>query len=186
MGLVAILAAASSVALRSLMSSNGLNQGSELIQDLLTRSRRVAISHAHIVEIRFFQCKDPANPKSTARWRGVQAVEILEDGTEQPVNSPTILPHGLILSGSATASPLLAEELGFAGVSPTHFATVDGFRRFRFLPNGLTDLSAIDPAKTQWFVTLFSENDLAKGDPPPNYIVLQVEPFTGTVTVSQP
>jgi len=185
--IVAILTTAATVALVSLVSSARLTQSADLLQGIFTMARRTAISHSHIVEVRFFQCTDPSNPGSDVQWRALQAVEILEDGAGQPIQGVTILPNRYMMSASATASPLLNDtNLNYAGTSPAILGTVSNFRRFRFMPDGGTDLPLLDPTIPEWFLTLYNENDIAKGDPPPNYATLQVDPSSGAITTLRP
>jgi hypothetical protein len=92
-----------------------------------------------------------------------------------------------MMSGSATASPLLHDpNLSYAGAGPAVLGNVSGFRRFRFMPDGGTDLPLLDPNIPEWFLTVYNENDIAKGDPPPNYATLQIDPFTGAISTLRP
>ena len=114
MAIIAILAAAAAMSLGGIMSSQHLNEGVEVAQDILNLGRRTAISHSHIVEIRFFYCQDPSDASTmgtSQQWRAIQAVELLDqldnsgNPMEQPVCRPTILPNRLIMSTATPTAP---------------------------------------------------------------------------------
>jgi uncharacterized protein (TIGR02596 family) len=164
----------------------GLTNAGDQVEETLSLARRTAIAHSHVVEMRFFYCANPSDPKSTVQWRAMQAVEILENGSEQPLGRAVVLPNRSIISATIANSPILQSTLSYQGTSPTNLGTVTDFRRFRFLPNGSTDLPLFNPTQTMWYLTVFSENDLARGNPPPNYVIIQIEPFTGAVATRTP
>lgn len=207
MAIVAILATAAAMSLGGIMSSQHINEGAEVAQDIFNLGRRTAVAHSHIVEIRFFMCQDPSDATaagSQQQWRAIQAVEMLDNGTEQAVCRPTILPNRLIMSTavatSASAppllSPLLQKSLIFApsgtGITPTNLGTITDYRRFRFMPDGSTDLPLFQAARQDagqilWWVTLYNENDATRAVlPPPNYAAIQVDPFSGAVSILRP
>jgi uncharacterized protein (TIGR02596 family) len=189
LAIIAILATVSSLALAGLTSSLHVTQASEALHDILLMARSTAQSHSHVVEVRFFQCTNSAIPNAGQQWCALQAVEILENASEQPVGPATFLPNGVIMSSSAANSSLLQTNLAYtATITPSNLGAVTSKCRYRYLPDGSTDLvlsTPLSPA-TQWSVTIYNANDRSKGDPPPNYATVVVEPFTGAVTTIRP
>ena len=185
MAIIVVLAGFTSVFVSGVVASMRLTQSTEAVLNILSQARRTALTRSHIVEVRFFQCSDPENPGSPTRWRGAQAIELLENGQEQPLGRAMVIPYRFIMSG--TASTLFSTKTSYTGTNPGYLANITGYCHFRFMPDGSTDLNFRDPPPdNKWFVTLYSENDQAKGDPPPNYVTLQIESSTGAISVLRP
>lgn len=188
--ILGLLAVITVPALSSAMQGIKITQGTQLLLDQFTLARQLAVSKNRAVETRLYSYADPSIPGSSKSYRGVQNFELLDDGTAKPLDKMVRLPSELILDSSASLSPLLSASRAKQWTATDtqtrlpDIGTSYDTRAIVFRPNGYTDLAV---GGQTWFVTLHTAN---AGDNlsalPPNFSVIQIDPWTGRTSIFRP
>ncbi len=166
----------------SLLRSNDLTTGSNLVMEDMAYARELASSGNQPTEVWFL------------RSTGGKAITALQIYTIDQSGNPALyggvhhLPAS-IGADSGTLSPLFAssnkKQWTGTQVQPSIAGYGTGYDAWyvRFMPDGATTL----PTTTYWYVTL---HDIGLGDQltalPPNYAVVGLDPVTGAVTLYRP
>jgi uncharacterized protein (TIGR02596 family) len=201
LGIIGILSLFSLAAYSRIIHSASLSSATQLLSNALELARQTAITRDCNVEFRLYQLPDDNAGATTApiAYRAFQMF-LTTDNSTNAFTKISYLPNPEIISPSITVSSM-ATMASVPGVSFTQGTTgsttpqtlpVYGTRYnaipFRFSPSGsLVDAShQLDDTK-QWFLTLVSKNDppLPTGLPK-NYATIQLDPFSGRVTVYRP
>ena len=190
MAILIVLMALTLPAINSTMQANNLTHATQAVLDELSLARQSATSKNRVVETRFYRFADPASGSPDQRFRALQNFELQEDGSAVAIDRMRRLPQGVIIDGGATLSPLLGSarakqwttndtQIPLPGIG-TAYET----RIFPLRPDGSTDLLA---SAQPWFATLHYENT---GDnlssPPPNFAMIQIDPWTGQAQLYRP
>jgi uncharacterized protein (TIGR02596 family) len=173
-----------------LMRSGRLEQSGETLAGHLRLARQHALTQNRPVEVRLFRL----GSGESYHFLAYQYFVISEDGTPVAKAPLQRLPDSVFLDPGRDLSSILGESS--SSVFSPHLATGaqlglelpgEGTSyeavRFRFLPDGSTDL----PRTRLWFLTLHGvEDSLGSSEPPPNYFTLQIEPSNGHVKSYRP
>jgi len=186
LAVIAILAVVTLPALSNSLRSTRLTQGTQSVLDQFHLARQFALSRNRTVETRFYQFADGPD----RGWHAMQNFELKEDGTAEPLGRVVKLPEGVLLGANAQLSPLLAASRTktWTATDPQISlpSTGTGYdtRRVRFHPDGTTDLPA---GGQRWFVTLHTdETQQTLTSLPPNFSLIQVNPWTGRPQLYRP
>ena len=200
-GIISILSFLSLAAYTRIVRSVSLTTSTQMLSNALDLARQTALTRDCIVEFRLYQLPDyhAADTAPPTVYRAFQTFLITQNSTNAFTKISYLPNPGIISSNTAVTSlatiatvPGASFTEGSAGSSTpqvlpvysTHYIAIP----FRFTPSGaLSDASnQLDGAK-QWFLTLVLENDppLANGLPK-NYATIQLDPFSGHVTVFRP
>lgn len=155
-----------------------LRSAADLLKGELLLARQEAMTLNGQMEFRFFQ------ETASAPFTAYQVFNIAEDGSKTPHSKLRLLPEGLVLPADADLSPLLADSL-LKGTQADGVPAVKGwsYAAVSIRPSG--EFSDVNPARA--FVTLIeSAAPKVSGNLPANYAVIQVQPLTGVVSVTQP
>lgn len=184
--MVAILSVLTITALGSSMRATRLTQGTQQVLDQFHLARQFALTRNRTVETRFYQFTN----ESDRGWQAMQNFELKEDGTVEPLGRMVRLPEGVLLGASAELSPLLVANRAKIWtatdpqISLPTVGTAYATRKLRFHPDGSTDLPV---GGNHWFVTLHSdEKNETLTALPPNFSLIQVNPWTGRPQLYRP
>lgn len=183
MALLIVLMALATPAVNSLMTGANLSRGGQQFVDQILLARQTAITRNRDVEVRFFDLGSADAPS----W-SVQLWIADETGTNRsPAQRLQRLPEGITISPAPEFSPLLfGAGATISGNANTSSHGDKPFVGFRFRANGETDIpSETGTNSASNFLTLqyARHKDAAL---PPNFFGIQVNPFTGRVTVYRP
>jgi uncharacterized protein (TIGR02596 family) len=200
-----VLFAVAAPNLFTLMQASSLSSEGSLVRNKLTQAQQLALSRNSDVEVRFFKMRDEGAAELDEEYRGFQFYQYDSAGKLSPVSRFFRIRPPVVISSEL--STLLKEssnqdeqgkDYGF--ISPNSGRDTvplgDGFEEldyvaFRFRPDGSTDLpgrsgtmDSVEGGDT-WYLTLVQ----GAGDVrelPPNYYVVQLDPFNGRVGVYRP
>jgi len=194
-----ILASFTMPAVSSVMRASDLRTGAQILSEQLGLARQMAIAKNRSVEVRLYQYA--ASPETgDGKYRALQTFEILDSGTASPLSRVYRLPSSILIdSGTSDPQSTLSSIItatSSGGLSPAVASGAEvgyslpeigkSYRcvKFRFMPDGSTDLS---PSSASWFLTLHhaSEGDgLAKA--PSDYSTVQIDPANGRTRIYHP
>ena len=197
----------------SIIAGTDINRASQLVAAQLAQARQVATTKNHQVEVRLLQFADQEgigeslNDPSTWRFRGIQTMEIFDNGLMAQIGKTERLP-GTIMMDPRRLSSLLDQQ-GTAEPGQKAMKLIDAkaaqrndypmiprmpdgkglwykFVSFRYFPDGTTNL---DPTG-KWYVTMYSIADKDRvanqGPPGVNYVTLQIDAANGSVRTFRP
>ncbi|MEX1119368.1 MAG: Verru_Chthon cassette protein D, partial [Terrimicrobiaceae bacterium] len=177
-----------------ILQAGRITQAGETLTGQLRTARQHAITKNRPVEVRLLKFRAEGLPAGEARYGGFQYFEITEGGTPTAkipmqrfpvsvfIDSGTPLSSLLGNASSAVVAPQLMTGTQLGDRLPGIGLDYDAIR-FRFLPDGSTDL----PRSGNWYLTLhkMTESD-GSTEPPANYFTLQIEPSNGHVKIFRP
>jgi len=215
MAVIAVVIAFAVPAATQIMRGSQLTQGSQQFADQIGFARQLAISRNHPIEVRFYKFSDPETPGESVsepklgKWRAFQLFEQLENGAVVPAGPMHRLPRVVIMDGDKYStliserfrgqpldasddptSPELPVEVGQQKVARSY-----QFVKFRFLPDGSTDLpprakegqtGTSDSNDDSWYITLVNLSDENKEISSVNYFTLQVDSISGSIKSYRP
>jgi len=177
-----------------ILQSSRLSQSGETLAGQLRLARQHALTKNQPVEVRLLRIRTEGEPGESGRYVAYQYFGIAEDGGLTRKVQVQRLPDAVFIDDGETLSTLIGNA-GTSGTSPQLIAGTQlgdslpgvgtGYDavRFRFLPDGSTDL----PRNGKWFLTLHSDEESHGGEePPPNYFTLQIDPSNGHVKTFRP
>lgn len=167
-------------AFNSIQSASNIGRAGQIVGDSIAFGRQEAVAKNREVEVRFYQFSKP----EVSGWKGIQIfrVEQTTNGrAEIPVTQLKIIPDGVVISPSATVSPLLTADNTSIGSTNLKTYGSANYAGFSFRPEGSIS-GAINDANN--YLTL--QNGNASGTPPPNYCTVQINQITGKVTIYRP
>lgn len=186
-GLVAVFAVPAAT---TIVMGTDLNRAAQTLSSQFALARQTAITRNHTVELRLISYADPdapgesVNDPKTWKYRGMQMLEVLENGNKVVVGKLERLPgsvqmsesvYSSLLDGNApakaekdqpTLTPVKADDAITTGADtqpllprlPAKSGRRYIFVAFDFLPDGSTNL----PATGKWYVTILSAKDQLK------------------------
>jgi len=191
--LVIVILIALIVPSSNFISNAEMEQGVELVTSQILLARQTAIKQNQPVEVRFYYYDDPIAPGDEKEFRAMQYLshaidQDTGDSVATPISKVERLPPNIILLNDPKYSTLVtAPELASSTPTeiPPDLENVAYFSFF-FFPNGSADLKDDDAGA--WFLTIVEESNLnaANGGLPSNYVVIQLEPFTGAIRRLEP
>ena len=170
------------------VAANNLTMAGESVQDALRSARHLAMVKDRVVEVRFYKTNDAENLAEKAQIRSMQIFLFDADNLNaRPIRRMIKLPGNVVVSDNEKLSSLMAEDrvknnwkkqdpkLSLPGSGNGYVAYT-----LRFLPNGGTDLDT----QKLWFATLHAAHEA--GEPPANYVTVQVKATRGTIRTLRP
>ena len=211
MGIIVILIGIIVPAVVSTLKGSQLTQTYPLVIGEMNAARQAALTRNRAVEERFYLYDNPPSAATGVTGyacRAMQSFVVQEDGTMRPLNKVVTWPSGVIFSArpdstDANASSLVPHGSGGlvmhpAAGEPQPAALPDvpsgayKYLAFQFRPDGSTTLvppqaSADNANPKRWYFTLHNEHDLlVNGNPPVNYVTIQIDPYTGDLRAFRP
>ena len=208
MAIAALLAVLSVTAFSKITRGTTITTSAQVLVGAINQARQTAVSRNSDVEFRVYQLPDytAAASGSITTWRAFQSFlvadtvnssGVLTPGTNQ-LTKVTYLPSPAVISTNVTQSPFLnltalagnTMTQGSATASspvllPTYGNNYNAIV-FRFSPNGGLEPTA--QTLTQWFFTLYLENDPvnATTSMPYDFATVQIDQFSGAPSVFRP
>jgi uncharacterized protein (TIGR02596 family) len=188
--IIGILAGLAIPAFHNITAGNSLSATAESVQAALAFARQTALTRNRAVEVRFYKLPETASPSGApADYRGLQLFSIDTTSTNA-LGRPVYFSGPVIVSSNAATASLMNDtllpETAPAATDPSLGALGKNYRyrKFRFRPDGSTDLSATG----SWFLSLVPKNAPASRpqDLPANFITLQIDPLNGRTMTFQP
>jgi uncharacterized protein (TIGR02596 family) len=178
--IMSILLVVAVPAVNSVQSAANIGRAGQIVGDSIALGRQEAVAKNREVEVRFYNFSTP----QLSGWKGIQVfrVEQTTNGrVEVPITQVKVIPNGVMISASATVSPLLTADTTSTGSTNLKAYGNTGYAGFSFRPEGSIS-GAINDNNN--YLTL--QNGNATGTPPPNYCTLQINQITGKVTTFRP
>jgi len=215
MAVIAVVIAFAVPAATQIMRGSQLTQGSQQFADQIGYARQLAISRNRPIEVRFYRFSDPETPGESVdrpeqgKWRAFQLFEQLENGAVVPAGPMHRLPRVVIMdpdkystliskkfrgeplnAADDPTTPELPVEVGLQKVARSY-----QFVKFRFLPDGSTDLpprakegqtGTSDSNDDSWYITLINLSDENRDINLVNYFTLQIDSISGGIKSYRP
>lgn len=179
LGLLAVLAVP---ALTSILESGRLNRATNQVLSTLSVAAQRASAENRAIGVRMIR------PGNEDEWRFLQVVEILPDGTVQPIERLVALADGTAIASSAQLSSFFHITERTKTTQDPDIAAVGNnyrFREFQFRPDGRMNLDVTQ----KWYLTVMHgapKADPSSTTPPTNYATIQVDPVNGSTTLFRP
>jgi len=180
MVILVILAAITLPAMNSMMGAANLSRAGVTVSDNLAKARQEAVARSREVEVQFYSIRSDPDQG----WRAMQMFRVEQGASGRtliPLSRVVSLPDGVMISSSATLSPLLTADTSIQGSTNLPGYGLTTYAGFRYRPNGTVGGAVTG---TNNFLTL--QNIKAAGSPPANYYTVQVNPMTGKVIAFRP
>lgn len=205
--IIALVMFAAMPNMAAVIRGSKLTQAADQIRFDLAIAQQIAIKENIPVEVRFYQIPDnPDFPSDNIRvYTAYQAFQLMPDlenyyDPTMPRVYVTIdgvkkLPNGVAIPESQKWATLMTKGEIKKGTEQVR-GLVQGQKRteanycaYQINPDGQTNLDK--RGRDQWFFTLMEATTIARASSadeldPDNYIVLQIEPYSGSVRVFQP
>ncbi len=188
--IMSLLFALAAPAVLNALGATSLSTAGDLVRNKLTQAQQEAIAKNTPVEVRFYYYEDRDYEGFGERVRAFQMFQLTND-PENPIvrlSEPVYLEGGIVLSADTD----LSRFPDFAGEDTEGYctrATPSGsatYWRFRFLPDGSTDL----PGNDRWFWTALDDREEERvqggGETPANFYTIQLDPLTGSARTFRP
>lgn len=178
---LAVLLALSVPAVNSLARASELQRAGSMIADAIGQARQIATAQLAPTELRFVEV--PSD--STRRWQAYQIWAANPRGGQlRAVTRLQRLPNSTCLASNL--SPLLSPLLTAGSVKGT-LSLTDGstcpYAGVRFRPDGSLE-GTLD--STENYVTVVANVQFDTSEPPPNFIGVQINAYTGKASIHQP
>ena len=211
MGIIVVLMTLIAPVSNRIVGANQITGGADKIVTMMIQARQTSLTKNHTVELRFYQYADPSQTGETAgapdtgKFRAMQAVELLPDGTTMAIGKAQKLDSTVIIDSNPTLSSILDTSAQDSSgnslvktaaswttndpqipVSPV--GTKYNCSAFQFRSGGGTTLAPFKNGVAQnWFLTVHSIRD---GDnrtqPPANFVTIQIDAISGSVKSFRP
>ncbi|HSI84837.1 MAG: Verru_Chthon cassette protein D [Candidatus Methylacidiphilales bacterium] len=190
MALIAALAAIAAPAAHRAMMSYQLNLGTETFAGTLSFARQAATTMNRDVEVRLLTVDASAEMPGVKRVRGIQLFDVGETAIKA-IAMPRYLPAGIIMNTNASFSSLASlpdETPSTSDPNLQKYGKNYTFRRFRFRPDGSSNLPMVvpGPVPATFFMSLHLDVPGSDTTLPSNFTTIQIEPSTGAVGVHRP
>jgi uncharacterized protein (TIGR02596 family) len=155
--------------------------------DTLNLARQAAMTNNEPVEVRIYKTGGQGSP-ADLQYRAFRLFTVDANNGKQALGTLKRLPEPLIISGSLQYSTLLSNH-GASSTLPEDYPAPNqtAYIWFRFRPNGGTDLTPVEGAGSNWFLTLIMENaPVTANGLPANFFTIQIDPVTGRARSFRP
>lgn len=210
---IAVVIAFAVPSINQILRGSQMSQGGQLLGDQFSYARQLAITKNRTIEFRIYRFGDPDTPgekfddPTTGYWRAFQLFEILDNGAALPAGEFKRMPRMVVIDPSERSTLLDPAIVGDPNkaksdmTAPELPVEVNGKRvgrnyewiGFRFLPDGSTNLplkavksSGTDKNTDAWYVTVVAQTDLKRELKGVNFVVLQIDPVTGSQKTFRP
>lgn len=176
-GIMGILFALTVPAVSSMMESNNLAQAGQTLADQVSLARQIASARNQTVEIRLIK-----RPASSPGYNAVQLWSAQGAAGLKAVSKITQFPKGTLIAGDTSKlSQALAQFT--TDTLPDPAGGTLPFASFQVRPSGV-----VTPTLTMntLFLTVVAAKNAAATDFPANYVMVQVNPLTGTPVIFRP
>jgi len=181
MALIAGLMTMSMPAFSRMISGNLLTTAGQTVRNKVDIARQAAIAKNIPTEVRFYKKED-------SKFFTAIAIAELRVDTTNLIEKITELPEGVVILDDEKYSLLLSGTNLFT----TNATWLGGrnkgeYRSFTYRPDGSTDIQYTTSPRES-YLTLVLERQLleSKGNLPPNFITVTVDPFTGRSVLRRP
>ncbi|MBE2204109.1 MAG: Verru_Chthon cassette protein D [Chthoniobacterales bacterium] len=167
-------------AVSSALEASQLQRSGYFVSDVVNQARQFAVARNVPVEVRIYEL--PVNGQN--RWCGFQIwASLPQDPTGEVSPLTRLAKLDASMAISANFSPMLN-----GGISSNQSLPAYGnrpYRGFRMRPDGSLETL---PGPAANYFTLFAAKlqDAAPSQLPPNFLAVQINPYTGTSVVLQP
>jgi len=179
MALIGTLMTVAMPAFSKMISGNLLTTAGQTVRNKVDIAHQAAIAKNNPMEVRFYK-KD-----GSKYYTGVGIAEP-RVSTTNLIDKITDLPNGVVILEDDSYSQLLAGTNLFSTNATWNNGRTKGeYKWFTFKADGST---SIDLTTRQSYFTLVLERQLieSKGELPPNFITISVDPFTGRTILRRP
>lgn len=191
--IIALALALGTFSVKNTMRSVDLSASATTLSDTLNLARQTALSSNRPVEVRFYKVPPKDQPVSAPPGSFVyRAVALYTAGDNGPVQTGKLAYlHGNVqLADTQTFGPLLyfnpTAQGPLRSLDPSGSVKFD-YRYFFFHSDGSTSLDSQTPNADSWHSMLYDpQQPPTAGQPPANYITVQVDPATGRSETFQP
>lgn len=174
--IMGILIALTVPAMSSLMQSNDLTRGGQLLADQVNLARQTASAQNTVIELRLIQI-----PGRTG-YGGIQLWKNDSSGTMKPVRNASILPQSVAISPNPSHSAAFGDLP--TGTMPTGTPLANAsYAALQIRPTGF--VTPVLEMKNLFF-TVMRDTQTTTSGLPPNYFMLQINPLTGAPLVYRP
>jgi uncharacterized protein (TIGR02596 family) len=180
--IAAILMALIAPSVTSLMESNNLTQGGQVLADQINSARQLAAARNQPVEVRLIEIPD----NSGAGYTAIQLWMSKNGGAPAPSTRMLSLPQSVVIAEKAALSGILQNLTRVTTKSASDDpATKVPYTAFQIRPDGIVTPSV---SMSQAFLTVVSarfatETDITNVK---NYVTVQINPVTATPIVYRP
>ena len=186
--IIAVITILTVPAVNGYLRGQRLSTASAALAGALGEAQQLAQTRNRTVEVRFYRCTNPETPGSVAAYCGYQILLSDSNGGLSPQRGVTWLGPDVIFAEKADFSTVLKDAPTKATEADAELPRVKHdyeYAVIRFLPAGGTSLGKA--SADRWCLTLV--NETAYTDPdilPPNFITVQIDPYTGSLRTLQP
>jgi uncharacterized protein (TIGR02596 family) len=193
MAIIALIVALGTPVTLRVIQSSRMTSSADTLNNRLTQYQQEAIASNEPIEVRLYKFKDRNDVSGLTLFRAVQFFHDAPSSSDPntPVatalTKPFILDTGVSMVESSQLSTLLTALPSQTPSDPSEFPQeYDSvtYVSFKFLPDGSTTL---DPTNGKlWFVTVAQSQFATNTTPPPDYVTIQVDPYTGRTRTFRP
>lgn len=179
-GIMAILLVISVPAFSSLMSSNNLAQGGQILADQINLARQMASAKNQAIEFRLIRL----GGVSAKGYHAVQLWGSDTTGVSRPLSRLILFPQNILVSENKTALST-ALEYSSEGTMPAGAGAAGDapYAAFQIRPSGVvTPPMPMD----DFYFTVVSARHAEAATLPDNYVTVQINPQTGTALIYRP
>ncbi len=197
--IISILSAATIPAMQSVLQSTKITQGGQILTEQINLARQIASARNTTVQVRLIKLAQVQNAAAT----GYNAVQLwgAPSGSTQSValGQMAILPAAVVISeDTSNYSKLLASGTGAVVTSSTMSvpAGTASYIYFSVMPSGVIPVNNVTTAETTEMTgaylsvvgSSYGSSSAAPGavGAPQNYLVVQMNPHTGSTLVYRP
>lgn len=181
--IIGALLAVSVPALSSLLESNNLTRGGQMLADQIGLARQIAAAKNKAVEVRLIK----SDPAFTNGFSGIQLWIADETGGYKTANRLASLPKGILISEQPAISAAFGSTNGLSATNsmPSNVGAVSNLKyaAFQIRPSGTITPSL---AMSNATLTVVSSKFASNSSLPKNYVTIQINPLTATPLVYRP
>ena len=183
-GIMGLLMALSVPMVASVSESSNLTAAGQTLADQIRLAVQISASRNEVVEVRLVKLSRPAG--SAARYRAVQLWTANASGTMVPQEKISLFPGSIAINESPQLSPLLTLPNIQSGTFAQGGASGIPYVAFRVHPSGYFEPEPAAATKSHLYVTLLPDRLVAAAAAPPNYLTVQVSPYTCAPAIYRP
>lgn len=182
--IIAMIAGFSIPKLASISESSNLTAAGQILSDQIKLAAQTASSRNEIVEVRLIKAT-PSMGGSTA-YSSLQIWNPDSTGTLRPMEKIVALPQGIVISENPGFSPLLTLPHISKGTLSGGAASASTYTAFKIHPSGFFEPAPDFASPSQLYLTLLGSRYSSAASLPPNYVTLQISPYTCGITIYRP
>ncbi|MEI8340871.1 MAG: Verru_Chthon cassette protein D [Verrucomicrobiota bacterium] len=193
MTIIAVLITLIAPSFNSILGASHLGVASETVLGVFSSARQLATAKNRVIEVRLLCFKNPDFPNSSAsQIRGIQLMQIEENGAYNNIEKPRLFPNGIISGISPVISSLASGTANTPTSTDPSISTIGKnytYYKLRIRPDGSFDLGnlGLPGTVTSYYLTLYDEKIQPSGNtPPPNFATIQIVPRTGDTILYRP